>query len=141
MAGNTLRLSLPRDGDAPTRLWAAMAALPGLASQSAEQRFRVELALSEVVTNILRHSGGDQPLRVRVRTGAGVLSVLVASDGVAFDMSREARLPVELLAEGGRGLFLIRECASRLSYRHRHGWNLHRLVFRCDPSGIEHPLH
>jgi anti-sigma regulatory factor (Ser/Thr protein kinase) len=132
MAGNAAReLSLPRGAEAPALLWSAIEVVAPLAGAGAELRFRVELALTEVLTNILRHSGGQAPIRVRHRASPDRLDVLIVSDGVAFDMSRaDATLPAELLAEGGRGLFLIRECVSGLRYRRHAGWNLHRLQFR-----------
>lgn len=134
MAGNPAReLSLPRSAEAPALLWAVIGAVAPLAGAADEARFRVELALTEVLTNILRHSGGSAPIRVRWRASGCGLQVLLVADGVAFDMSRaDAQLPIELLAEGGRGLFLIRECVTRLGYRRWRGWNLHRLHFTCD---------
>lgn len=134
MAGHPTReLSLPRSAEAPALLWAAIEAEPPLAGAAAEPRFRVELALTEVLTNLLRHSGGSAPIRARWRATDCGLDVLLVADGVAFDMSRaDAHLPTELLAEGGRGLFLIRECVTRLGYRRWRGWNLHRLHFACD---------
>ncbi|MCU0756714.1 MAG: ATP-binding protein [Xanthomonadales bacterium] len=130
MAGQRHDLSLPRSAEAPTRLWTVIEGLSPLQGAGDAARFRVELVLTEVLTNILRHSGGVAPIRVRIRERERGLQVLIASDGVAFDMSRaDAALPAELLAEGGRGLFLIRECASHLRYRRQGGWNLHRMVF------------
>lgn len=136
MAGNAAReLSLPRGADTPALLWSAIEAEAPLAGADETTRFRIELALTEVLTNILRHSGGQAPIRVRWRPGPRELQVLVVADGLAFDMSRaEAQLPAELLAEGGRGLFLIRECVNGLRYRRRQGWNLHRLRFTVDPA-------
>lgn len=133
MAGNPAReLTLPRSADAPALLWTAIGSEAPLTGADDETRFRVELALTEVLTNILRHSGGRAPIRVRWRVGCCSLDVLLVADGVAFDMGRaDAHLPTELLAEGGRGLFLIRECVSRLRYRRWRGWNLHRLHFGC----------
>lgn len=134
MAGQSRRdLSLPRGVDAPALLWSAIEPLPPLQGADAAARFRVELVLTELLTNILRHSGGVAPIRVRARGRNRDLRVLILSDGLAFDMSRaDAGLPAELLAEGGRGLFLIRECANRLHYRYWRGCNLHRLGFALD---------
>jgi anti-sigma regulatory factor (Ser/Thr protein kinase) len=131
MAGNDpIELSLPRCAEAPAQLWASIATLQPVQAASDEDRFRVELVLTEVLTNILRHSGGAEPIQVRARGLDHRLQVLIVSDGVAFDMSRaDAQLPAELLAEGGRGLFLIRECSSAMRYRRQRGWNLHRLSF------------
>jgi anti-sigma regulatory factor (Ser/Thr protein kinase) len=137
MAGKPTRtLSLPRSVEAPALLWAAIESTAPLAGAGEETRFRVELALTEVLTNILRHSGGHAPIRVRWRSTRDGLRVLIAADGVAFDMSRaDARLPAELLAEGGRGLFLIRECTSGLQYRRWQNLNLQRLLFACSEAG------
>lgn len=136
MAGKSAReLSLPRSVDAPALLWAAIEAATPLLGASEETRFRIELALTEALTNILRHSGGIAPIRVRWQSTRGGLQLLIVADGVAFDMSSaDAALPVELLAEGGRGLFLIREFVNALRYRRWQGWNLHRLHFALDDA-------
>lgn len=137
MAGKPARrLRLPRGADAPALLWSAIESAAPLAGADAETRFRIELGLTEVLTNILRHSGGCEAITVRIGARREVLTVLVVSDGRRFDMSRaEAQLPTELLAEGGRGLFLIRECVDRLRYRQYRDWNLHRLRFDCPQAG------
>lgn len=131
MAGRSaIHLSLPRCAEVPAQVWSSIETLQPVRAAGEEERFRVELVLTEALTNILRHSGGVDAIRVRARGLDDGLQVLIVSDGIAFDMSRvDAALPRELLAEGGRGLFLIRECSSGLHYRRHRGWNLHRLRF------------
>ena len=70
----------------------------------------VQLLVSEVVTNSIRHSGSDDPIRLRVWARTSGLKVEIADGGDGF----EAR-PVEPGedAEGGRGLMIVEALADR----------------------------
>ncbi|GHA40895.1 ATPase [Streptomyces tauricus] len=76
----------------------------------------VELLASELVTNAYRHTGGPASLRLtaledgRLRVGVWDSSPYVPA---AFDQPPGGRVPTAPAgAEGGRGLLLVRECAS-----------------------------
>jgi len=69
-----------------------------------------QLLVSEVVTNSIRHSGSDDPIRLRVWARSRGLKVEVADGGYGF----EAGPPrVRDDAEGGRGLMIVEALADR----------------------------
>ncbi len=81
--------------------WPAVLAIPEVAHT-------VELVVSELVTNAVRHAG-HQSIGVRAQPSGGVVRVEVS------DASRDAPKPAlpDEDSEGGRGLFLIGVLADR----------------------------
>jgi serine/threonine-protein kinase RsbW len=95
----------------------------------------LELALHEVLANVLAHGGSAaraEPVRICVDVGAtattGEARVEVTDAGIAFDpTSAPEPTPAKTLAEapiGGLGLLLIRRCSDSMSY-HRDGGRNH----------------
>jgi anti-sigma regulatory factor (Ser/Thr protein kinase) len=93
---------------------------------------RLELALHEVLANVLAHGGSAaraEPIRMRieVREKAGEARVQVRDAGIPFDPTgAPERTPAKTLAEaqpGGLGLPLIRRCSDWMSYRREGGRN------------------
>ena len=91
----------------------------------------VELAVSEIGTNIIQYSGDGQPVRLRmvVEVEPDAIAVTFTDDGhpAPIDLDRVA-MPDEA-AEGGRGLAIAHRVLDELSYsRDRHGnhWTLKR---------------
>ena len=70
----------------------------------------VQLLVSEVVTNSVRHSGSDEPIRLRVWERPSGLKVEIADGGYGFDAA-----PVGAGGddEGGRGLMIVDALAER----------------------------
>ena len=89
----------------------------------ADLRDRLVLALDEMASNALRHGGGRVQASVRLTPDS---YLIVVSDAAASDPPRPAvgRDP----SEGGLGLYLIAELASRhgwyVSGGHKHVWAL-----------------
>jgi serine/threonine-protein kinase RsbW len=94
----------------------------------ARQVDRLELALHEVLANVLAHGGTAaraEPIRicieVRARAATGEAHVEVRDAGIPFDPTGAPRhTPAKSLAEapiGGLGLPLIRRCSDWMSYR------------------------
>jgi len=108
------------DGVDPT-VRAIVARLEGVASEGL--LMRVQLCLSEALTNLVVHGNTDQkavPVDV-VLTMAGdqvVFEIFDPMGAEPFDPLDHARSLSEIdpMAEGGRGLALILECADRLDY-------------------------
>ncbi len=79
----------------------------------------LELAVVETVTNVIRHScqgGTGQQLIHRVSRCEDELQYAVTHNGDAFD-SDSADVPDEIEpAEGGMGLFIIRQCVDAVTY-------------------------
>jgi serine/threonine-protein kinase RsbW len=98
----------------------------------------LELALHEVLANVLAHGGSAArvaPIRVRIEVrenaATGEAYVQVSDAGIPFDPTGVPEHPqAKTLAEaplGGLGLPLIRRCSDWMSYRHDGGRN--HLVF------------
>jgi len=95
---------------------------------------RLELALHEVLANVLAHGGNPmraEPIRicleVRAKATTGEARVKVRDAGMPFDPTgAPAHTPARTLAEaplGGLGLPLIRRCSDWMSYRREGGRN------------------
>lgn len=95
---------------------------------------RLELALHEVLANVLAHGGSPmraEPIRicleVRAKATTGEARVKVRDAGMPFDPTgAPAHTPARTLAEaplGGLGLPLIRRCSDWMSYRREGGRN------------------
>lgn len=98
----------------------------------------LELALHEVLANVLAHGGSAaraEPIsiciEVRAKAATGEAHVKVRDAGMPFDPTgAPEHTPAKTLAEaplGGLGLPLIRRCSDWMSYRREGGRN--HLVF------------
>jgi serine/threonine-protein kinase RsbW len=94
----------------------------------------LELALHEVLANVLAHGGSAaraEPIRicieVREKATTGEARVKVRDAGIPFDPTgAPEHTPAKTLAEaplGGLGLPLIRRCSDWMSYRREGGRN------------------
>jgi serine/threonine-protein kinase RsbW len=97
-----------------------------------ESIFSVNLALDEVVTNIIRYAHDDDrrehPIVVRLALEHGVLTAQVEDDGRAFN-PLEAAVPdidasIEERPIGGLGIHLVRSVMSSVEYRREVGRNV-----------------
>jgi anti-sigma regulatory factor (Ser/Thr protein kinase) len=103
----TIDVELPSTSAAPAR---ARGALDRIASRLAPDRLRdVRLLVSELVTNAVRHAGGDV-VRLIVALRGGVLRVEVHDPGHGF-VVKDA--PDDPLRASGWGLVLVGELADR----------------------------
>jgi len=94
-------------------------------------RMCMDLAVSEIGSNIIEHSGNGQPVRLRmvVTVGPETVSVVLNDDGqpVSVDLA-SAAMPEEL-SERGRGLAIVHRVVDKVCYfRDRDGnhWTLMR---------------
>jgi anti-sigma regulatory factor (Ser/Thr protein kinase) len=98
---------------------------------SAEAEYQVNLALDEIVSNVIHHGwkdDGAHQLHVRVSCAADELTLEVEDDAVPFN-PLEAPAPdvTKPLAErpvGGLGIHLVRQIMDGLEYRRQDGKNL-----------------
>jgi anti-anti-sigma factor len=93
--------------------------------------FDVNLALDEVLTNIITYAYDDDAehqIVVRLRVERERFTVDVEDDGREFDPLSTAEpdlaAPVEERPVGGLGLSLVRRLVSELAYDRRGGWNV-----------------
>ena len=95
-------------------------------------RLCMDLAVSEIGSNIIEHSGRGQPVRVRmvVTVGPETISVVLNDDGrpVATDLTMAA-MPDEL-SERGRGLAIVHRVVDRVCYSRDHDGNHWTLMRR-----------
>jgi anti-sigma regulatory factor (Ser/Thr protein kinase) len=80
-----------------------------------------ELVFGELVGNVVRYAPGSITAILDVSGHAPVLHVLDEGRGFEF----RPRLPVDLLSERGRGLFLVTAFAEELSVERRRGGGSH----------------
>jgi anti-sigma regulatory factor (Ser/Thr protein kinase) len=102
-ATHTIDRTLPTRLDAASKARRVVVGLP-IARPAREQ---LALAVSELVTNAVRHAGaGDgAPLRVRVRLRSGRVRVEVTDEGPGFDPTSPSA--VDPTTVGGRGLHIV----------------------------------
>jgi anti-sigma regulatory factor (Ser/Thr protein kinase) len=70
----------------------------------------VQLVVSELVTNSVRHSGSDDAIRLRAWSRPGGLKVEVADGGFGFEAADDEQGDD---AEGGRGLVILETLTDR----------------------------
>ena len=94
--------------------------------------FNLNLALDEVVTNVIRYAhdddGREHPIVVRLALERDVLTAEVEDDGRAFN-PLEAPAPdlggsLDERPIGGLGIFLVRSVMTSVDYRREDGRNV-----------------
>lgn len=83
-----------------------------------------ELIFGELVGNVVRHAPGAIDIDVDWAEGSPLLHVL--DRGPEFKPS--SNLPVDLLSESGRGLFIVRQLSTSFSVEHVPGYGNHVCV-------------
>jgi anti-sigma regulatory factor (Ser/Thr protein kinase) len=109
-----------------------------LAGFSDDDRSRIELAVVEGFTNIIRHVYGgktDQPVEVRLRVPEGVLHIEFDDRGTWVDPSKIASRPLDQVRPGGLGVHLMRTTMDVVEYRkNQHGGTTLVLEKRRTPA-------
>ena len=97
-----------------------------------EAVFNLNLALDEVVTNVIRYAhddgGREHPIVVRLALEHGVVTAQVEDDGRAFN-PLEKPAPdlsgnIDDRPIGGLGIFLVRSVMNSVEYRREDGRNV-----------------
>ena len=83
-----------------------------------------ELVFGELVGNVVRHAPGAIDIDVEWSNGSPMLHVL--DRGPEFEPP--SRLPVDVLSESGRGLFIVRQLSTSFSVEHVPGYGNHVCV-------------
>lgn len=96
-----------------------------LAGFSEEDRDRIELAVVEAFTNVIRHVYGgktDQPIELRMRIPEGSLHIEFEDRGTWIDPARIASRPLDEVRPGGLGVHLMKTTMDVVEYRRNaHG--------------------
>ncbi len=110
----TLTLALPRDQlSVPVvrRVLSQSLTTLGLASDMVSD---IELALTEACTNVLDHATGGDEYEVSACINQDACVIEIIDRGAGFDASLSR--PSEELAEGGRGIEIMRALVDRLEF-------------------------
>lgn len=90
---------------------------------SEESRFRFEICVSEALANLVthaKHGGPNTTIKIFLTLGATRvdIEILDPPGGKPFDLRQHAKdlSEVDEMAEGGRGLGLIVQCADDVTY-------------------------
>jgi serine/threonine-protein kinase RsbW len=100
----SLSLELPATVHAPARARQAVREAARTSGVDADERWRVEMIITELVSNAVKHGPGG-PVEVAIQAGGNGMRGEVADPGSGIRQFRlDRRRATE---EGGRGLFLV----------------------------------
>ncbi len=127
----TVRLRIPARAEYVALARLALSGLADLAALPEELVADLKLALTEAVSNSVRHAYGDGGgfVSVAYELGHDSLAVEVVDDGEGFDPDRPPALEGEELTEGGLGIAIIRTIADDFELDSRPGVRGSRLRF------------
>ena len=110
----------------------------GVAGQhgiSAEITFRLDLVLTEAVTNVIKYAYDDDEthtITISLQFSESMFSIELSDDGRPFDPTRhpEVTLPRSLkeAGEGGLGIHLIRNYTDEYHYRRQDNNNILTMI-------------
>jgi serine/threonine-protein kinase RsbW len=107
---------------------------------SATAEFHVNLALDEIVSNVIRYGwkdNGEHQLHIRLSRSENEVRVEVEDDATPFNPlevpAAEINRPLQERAVGGLGIHLVRQVMDGLDYRRLDGKNL--LVMKKKTGG------
>jgi serine/threonine-protein kinase RsbW len=127
----TVRLRVPARAEYVALARLALSGLADIITLPEELLADLKLALTEAVSNSVRHAyadgGGFVSIAYELRGNA--LAVEVVDDGKGFDPERPPPLEGEELTEGGLGIAIIRTIADEFELHSRPGVRGSRLRF------------
>jgi anti-sigma regulatory factor (Ser/Thr protein kinase) len=126
-----MRLTLKNDFDELTRLAEALTEFCGRHGVPDESRITLNVALEEIVTNIISYAfDGARERSIDLELGLrdGSLRAIVADDGIAYNPLQHAlpdvTLPLEKRRIGGLGIVLITRLVDDVTYERTGGRNV-----------------
>jgi serine/threonine-protein kinase RsbW len=127
----TVRLRIPARAEYVALARLALSGLADIAALPEELVADLKLALTEAVSNSVRHAYGEGGgfVSVAYELGHDSLAVEVVDDGEGFDPERPPALEGEELTEGGLGIAIIRTIADDFELESRPGVRGSRLRF------------
>jgi serine/threonine-protein kinase RsbW len=127
----TVRLRIPARAEYIALARLALSGLADIASLSEEQVADLKLALTEAVSNSVRHAyaGGSGFVSISYELSGSALGIEVVDDGAGFDPERPPALEGEELTEGGLGIAIIRTIADEFEIQSQPGARGSRLRF------------
>ncbi len=127
-----VRLRIPAKPEYITLGRLALTGIAQLRDVPDETLADLKLALTEAVSNSVRHAygaDGNGHVEITYELEADRLGIEVADDGEGFDPERPPALDGEDLSEGGLGIAIIRTVADELEIESRPGVRGSRLRF------------
>jgi len=127
----TVRLRIPARAEYIALARLALSGLADIVSLPDELLADLKLALTEAVSNSVRHAYGEGGgfVSVAYELSGGSLAVEVVDDGEGFDPEQPPALEGEELTEGGLGIAIIRTIADDFELDSRPGVRGSRLRF------------
>jgi serine/threonine-protein kinase RsbW len=127
----TVRLRIPARAEYIALARLALSGLADIASLSEEQVADLKLALTEAVSNSVRHAYADGSgfVSISYELSGSALGIEVVDDGAGFDPERPPALEGEELTEGGLGIAIIRTIADEFEIQSQPGARGSRLRF------------
>jgi serine/threonine-protein kinase RsbW len=109
------------DPRAASRARAELVARLRAVGLNSDEALNAELVFGELVGNVVRYAAGTIEVMLDVSGQSPVLHVLDTGSGFEF----RPRLPIDVMSERGRGLFLVTAFAEELSVERRRGGGSH----------------
>jgi serine/threonine-protein kinase RsbW len=127
----TVRLRIPARAEYVALARLALSGLAAIAALSEEMVADLKLALTEAVSNSVRHAYADGRgfVAVAYELSRETLAIEVIDDGEGFDPERPPALEGEELTEGGLGIAIIRTIADDFELQSQPGVRGSRLRF------------
>ena len=127
----TIRLRVPARAEYIALARLALSGLANIVSLPEELLADLKLALTEAVSNSVRHAYADGRgfVSIAYELRGDALAVEVVDDGKGFDPERPPELEGEELTEGGLGIAIIRTIADEFELQSRPGVRGSRLRF------------
>lgn len=127
----TVRLRIPARAEYIALARLALSGLAEIAALQEEQLADLKLALTEAVSNSVRHAYADGGgfVSISYELTARSLGIEVVDDGAGFDPERPPPLEGEELTEGGLGIAIIRTIADEFEIHSQPGTRGSRLRF------------
>jgi anti-sigma regulatory factor (Ser/Thr protein kinase) len=106
----------------------------------------VQVALDEILSNVVRHGGAgrdDAVIEVTFALADGSLQVTVVDDGPELDPltlpAPDTTSPLDARQPGGLGVYLVKQLMDRVDYVRRDGRNCLTIAWRLPPAGAPKP--
>jgi serine/threonine-protein kinase RsbW len=127
----TVRLRIPARAEYIALARLALSGLADIVELSEELVADLKLALTEAVSNSVRHAYADEGgfVSIAYELSRGALAIEVVDDGAGFDPERPPLLEGEELTEGGLGIAIIRTIADEFELHSQPGVRGSRLRF------------
>ena len=134
----TIRLRVPARAEYVALARLALSGIADMLALPEELVADLKLALTEAVSNSVRHAYSDETgfVSIAYELSGGALAVEVVDDGKGFDPESPPPLEGEELTEGGLGISIIRTIADEFELQSRPGTRGSRLRFvkRLQPA-------